>query len=271
MSDYSDNSTAFEVTSKIMISAVIVFFVVMILVFLLHLYARCVWSATPEDPEIVSWRRQLARQNRPSDTAAAQRRQRGLNSSTLKSLPIAVYNPKEFKEGLECSICLSELQENEKVRILPNCNHGFHLDCIDKWFHSHSTCPICRAPVLEPVLDSNSAQQEEIDVNESGNSAESRDFPTNVLFWGDETQVRTSQEVESSEEVGSSGNSSESLVIDIPMEDEGCSNACKSSEEEVKSPVMSRMKSLKRLLSRGKKVSPSPCSSSSGFGDAEQV
>jgi hypothetical protein len=33
------------------------------------------------------------------------------------------------------------------VRLLPKCNHSFHINCIDMWFHSHSTCPICRSPV----------------------------------------------------------------------------------------------------------------------------
>lgn len=32
-------------------------------------------------------------------------------------------------------------------RELPKCHHSFHIDCIDMWFHSHSTCPVCRAPV----------------------------------------------------------------------------------------------------------------------------
>ncbi|MGJ2918479.1 RING finger domain-containing protein, partial [Salmonella enterica subsp. enterica serovar Paratyphi A] len=38
-------------------------------------------------------------------------------------------------------MCLSEFEEKDKLRVLPKCNHGFHLECIDMWFHSHSTCP----------------------------------------------------------------------------------------------------------------------------------
>ncbi|XP_020592782.1 RING-H2 finger protein ATL60-like [Phalaenopsis equestris] len=71
----------------------------------------------------------------------------GLNPSILLSLPITIYRPNDFEESLECAVCLSELSDGEKVRRLPNCNHGFHLECIDMWFYSHSTCPLCRCAV----------------------------------------------------------------------------------------------------------------------------
>ncbi|CAM6041368.1 unnamed protein product [Sphagnum compactum] len=46
-----------------------------------------------------------------------------------------------------CSVCLSEYQEGDTLRILPKCNHSFHLLCIDTWLHSHSTCPLCRVNI----------------------------------------------------------------------------------------------------------------------------
>lgn len=44
-------------------------------------------------------------------------------------------------------MCLSEFEEGETGRLLPKCKHSFHIECIDMWFHSNSTCPLCRAPV----------------------------------------------------------------------------------------------------------------------------
>ena len=48
---------------------------------------------------------------------------------------------------LECAVCLCEFEAYEKGRFLPSCHHSFHIDCIDMWFISHSTCPLCRTPV----------------------------------------------------------------------------------------------------------------------------
>lgn len=48
-------------------------------------------------------------------------------------------------------MCLNAIEE--KAKLLPNCNHFFHVGCIDTWLSSQSTCPICRAevkPRLEP-------------------------------------------------------------------------------------------------------------------------
>ncbi|KAM3204212.1 hypothetical protein P3L10_027621 [Capsicum annuum] len=55
------------------------------------------------------------------------------------------------RDIIECSICLSTIEDGELVRILPNCKHSFHVGCIDKWFDCHSTCPVCRAEA-EPRL-----------------------------------------------------------------------------------------------------------------------
>ncbi|KAB2595156.1 hypothetical protein D8674_030606 [Pyrus ussuriensis x Pyrus communis] len=43
-----------------------------------------------------------------------------------------------------CVVCLQEVIEGQRYRKLPICNHCFHVSCIDTWFLSHSTCPLCR-------------------------------------------------------------------------------------------------------------------------------
>ncbi|KAH0465904.1 hypothetical protein IEQ34_006007 [Dendrobium chrysotoxum] len=44
-----------------------------------------------------------------------------------------------------CAVCLSEFADGENIRLLPECKHCFHVNCIDKWLQSHSSCPVCRA------------------------------------------------------------------------------------------------------------------------------
>ncbi|XP_040947858.1 RING-H2 finger protein ATL3-like [Gossypium hirsutum] len=62
--------------------------------------------------------------------------------------PVLIFCQDEFKERLECEICLSELVEGKKARLLPKYNHGFHVVCIHIWFQSHSTCPLYRNPIV---------------------------------------------------------------------------------------------------------------------------
>ncbi|URE00648.1 RING-H2 finger protein [Musa troglodytarum] len=80
-----------------------------------------------------------------------------LNSDVLSTLPIFVYVMAADDEKLECAVCLTEFENGEKGRLLPGCNHKFHVACIDMWFASHSTCPICRSRVEANVMGSDEA------------------------------------------------------------------------------------------------------------------
>ncbi|KAJ4835688.1 hypothetical protein Tsubulata_036644 [Turnera subulata] len=72
----------------------------------------------------------------------------GLEEALIKSITVCKYKKNDgFIEGTVCSVCLSEFQENENLRLLPKCNHGFHLPCIDTWLKCHASCPLCRASV----------------------------------------------------------------------------------------------------------------------------
>jgi len=64
----------------------------------------------------------------------------------------------EVSEQFTCSICFDGVsyQDNEGANIalykLP-CSHCFHGLCLQKWFHSHVTCPICRSQVTDSDED----------------------------------------------------------------------------------------------------------------------
>ncbi|KAK8983042.1 hypothetical protein V6N11_055025 [Hibiscus sabdariffa] len=76
----------------------------------------------------------------------------GVSRKTLKSFPTVKYSADLNQlPGLdsECVICLSEFTPGDRLRILPKCNHGFHVRCIDKWLSCHSSCPKCRHYLIE--------------------------------------------------------------------------------------------------------------------------
>ncbi|KAJ0244551.1 RING-H2 finger protein ATL51 [Hirschfeldia incana] len=76
----------------------------------------------------------------------------GLDETLIKSITVYKYRKGDgFVESSDCSVCLSEFQENERLRLLPECNHAFHVPCIDTWLKSHSNCPLCRAFIAGSV------------------------------------------------------------------------------------------------------------------------
>ncbi|KAH7838250.1 hypothetical protein Vadar_024034 [Vaccinium darrowii] len=95
----------------------------------------------------------------------------GLERSVLNSIPTFLYGAASHDRPLECAVCLSEFVDEDLGRVLPNCNHCFHIDCIDMWFYSHSDCPLCRAPVkaiANPVGNVTSAGETSSSVDGSG-------------------------------------------------------------------------------------------------------
>jgi hypothetical protein len=62
--------------------------------------------------------------------------------------PLAIdYVTINFPVNNNCAICLEELDhtnKENKIVILPNCEHYFHKRCIKKWFRSNQICPVCR-------------------------------------------------------------------------------------------------------------------------------
>ncbi|XP_048536163.1 E3 ubiquitin-protein ligase EL5-like [Triticum urartu] len=106
----------------------------------------------------------------------------GLDDASMASLP-----RREVAKGeaMDCAVCITELAAGETARVLPRCGHGFHVDCVDMWLKSHSTCPLCRCPAVDaPPLPPAPVQAPEAD-------QESPNFPTNVLFFGSQDDVST--------------------------------------------------------------------------------
>ncbi|GLT91960.1 hypothetical protein SLE2022_098210 [Rubroshorea leprosula] len=74
-------------------------------------------------------------------------KKKGLSAAELEKLPKVT--GKELVIGPECAVCLDEIEADQPARLIPGCNHGFHLQCVDTWLSEHTDCPFCRTK-LEP-------------------------------------------------------------------------------------------------------------------------
>ncbi|KAL2907211.1 RING-H2 finger protein ATL54 [Bienertia sinuspersici] len=84
----------------------------------------------------------------------------GLQQSVIDSITAFKYRKIDgfFVEGSDssCSVCLTEFEDGDDLRLLPKCSHAFHVSCIDTWLRSHKNCPLCRAPIVNEILGGNS-------------------------------------------------------------------------------------------------------------------
>ncbi|KAB1200444.1 RING-H2 finger protein ATL73 [Morella rubra] len=82
----------------------------------------------------------------PVQWIATRRLNSGLKKKEMVALPTSSYSNSGSSpsSASSCAICLVDFSEGDKIRVLPKCDHRFHVACIDKWLLSHSSCPTCR-------------------------------------------------------------------------------------------------------------------------------
>ncbi|KAE9457704.1 hypothetical protein C3L33_10369, partial [Rhododendron williamsianum] len=138
----------YDFNNKIMLTAIISLSVVVVLVIVLHIYARYVLRRQARRRASIRQLGLMVSQVEPPKT--------GLDPVVIASLPVFSFKRTEAgdeREGeAECAVCLSMLEDDEMARLLPNCKHTFHAECIDKWLGSQSTCPICRTEAEPRVV-----------------------------------------------------------------------------------------------------------------------
>lgn len=190
----------FSYDGNVMLAAIVCLLLVILFVLLLHFYARCFLSSSsfPRRP-----RRRL--RPPPSSAALAARLQtlardaallspsRGLDPSTISSIPLFVAGPEGGEKDEECVVCLGGFEENDVGRRLPGCGHGFHVDCIDTWLRSRASCPICREPVVADARreteNKNKLAVAAEDADPAGAAQESRDATVQEETGSGSTEV----------------------------------------------------------------------------------
>ncbi|KAH7841591.1 hypothetical protein Vadar_031848 [Vaccinium darrowii] len=132
--DFEDRD--FQVSGRTFLFAVVLFAVLLVITFL-FLYSRCRYRHL-----------HAAYTSSPHVTHAPPSQPRGLDPSTIKSFSIVLHttsSEKKTADESECCICLGVFGDGEKVKVLPNCRHCFHSECVDKWLSSQASCPLCRS------------------------------------------------------------------------------------------------------------------------------
>ncbi|XP_022853096.1 RING-H2 finger protein ATL57-like [Olea europaea var. sylvestris] len=111
---------------------------------------------------------------------------KGLDPSAIKSLPLIACSVAAKHRIEECTICLSEFQQREIVKVIPYCKHVYHPMCIDTWLSSHVTCPLCRSSQLFDEVSLGMKQQKN---NNCVSGDGERSTVDNVAPWRDEERV----------------------------------------------------------------------------------
>jgi len=82
-----------------------------------------------------------------------------LNPTTMVDVPVVPTNqqidlatailpsPTTLREP--CAICQDTLEGTVPLRRINRCQHTFHQQCIDTWFQTGVTCPICRTDIRD--------------------------------------------------------------------------------------------------------------------------
>lgn len=161
-SDYQKLPTQSSSSSSKISPAILFIIIILAIIFfisgLLHLLVRFLMKRTSSS---------ISESNRYPDMSGSDAFQRqlqqlfhlhdsGLDQAFIDALPVFLYKEiMGLKEPFDCPVCLCEFSEHDKLRLLPLCSHAFHIDCIDTWLLSNSTCPLCRGTLYTPGLSFN--------------------------------------------------------------------------------------------------------------------
>jgi E3 ubiquitin-protein ligase RNF38/44 len=153
---------------------------------------------------------------------------RGVDESVIKEIPTFRFtkrgdNNDDHQTVKGCVVCLNSFQEQDMLKVLPNCSHHFHLDCINIWLQTNANCPLCRTSI-------------------SGNTQ----FPTNHIIPAPSSSPQDSQLL-------SNIGSDEDYVV-IELWGEGGNRGTLSHMQQERNEPTERLESLSRTHSTTRKM-----------------
>jgi hypothetical protein len=99
-----------------------------------------------------------------------------INNNSTVSLYSSIEN--HISADQTCSICQNDFENNDIIRKINNCNHSFHLNCIDRWLQNHVTCPSCRYNLLSSTPSNSNTLNNSRNVISSSSESEYSDVTT---------------------------------------------------------------------------------------------
>lgn len=90
----------------------------------------------------------------------------GIKKEVREMLPVVVFKESFLIRETLCSVCLGDYESDERLQRIPTCGHTFHVDCIDHWLATHTTCPLCRVSLLPPPKPTADQQGHEVQISE---------------------------------------------------------------------------------------------------------
>ncbi|XP_009598352.1 RING-H2 finger protein ATL7-like isoform X1 [Nicotiana tomentosiformis] len=184
---YSDSSTtgAVEGSSHLKLYQAFIFSVPIFFAFVLLLFFYIFYLRRRR----VDWSSLRMRSPQLQHTAATgadelSRCELGLKKEVREMLPIIVFTESFSVKDTQCSVCLGDYQADDRLQQIPVCGHTFHMDCIDLWLATHSTCPLCRQSLLTPAKASTEIPHTTAETSDRTSAEES----------GDETSRRSGSE-----------------------------------------------------------------------------
>ncbi|KAJ3675501.1 hypothetical protein LUZ60_004543 [Juncus effusus] len=115
-----------------------------------------------------NWQSLRMRANHLASADGSRPSESGLKKEVREMLPVVVFKESFLIRETQCSVCLGEYQSDERLQRIPPCGHTFHVDCIDHWLSTNTTCPLCRVSLLPTPTKVAISTSTPVDV--SGNS-----------------------------------------------------------------------------------------------------
>ena len=69
---------------------------------------------------------------------------KGFKKEDINKIKSEKYN---LDDNVNCVICQDEIKKGDVIKKL-NCNHLFHIKCIDIWLSKEKKCPFCKEEII---------------------------------------------------------------------------------------------------------------------------